>query len=64
MLYYQFKILTYNDPIKRNEEVIKMNKIKLMYDVVKTMKEKEVSKGTLKVKRTENQETEKDEFDD
>lgn len=33
-----------------------MNKIKLMYDVVKTMKEKDVFKGTLKVEGTKGHE--------
>jgi hypothetical protein len=48
MLYFKFKFRLYNDFIKQNEEVITMNKIKLIYDVVKTMKEKNTFKGTLK----------------
>jgi hypothetical protein len=44
-----FKSSFYNKYINKNKEVILMNKIKVLYDVVTTMKGKEDIKGILKV---------------
>ncbi len=57
MLYRIFKLLDYNNLIKQIQEVILMNKLKLMHEVVTALKEKEACEGVLKVVGEKNEQS-------